>query len=94
MEDRRCWKLLVAVRSPPRGHSKTAKAMAAGDDDGDALWQSTTGAREGELSWRGWALWRGHMIYSRGLIAVSVFPFVLIFFHSVLILFPFARCHV
>ena len=36
MEDRRCWKLLVAVRSPPRGHSKTAKAMAAGDDDGEA----------------------------------------------------------
>ena len=45
MEDRRCWKLLVAVRGPPRGHSKTAKAMAAGDDDGDAIWRSTAGAR-------------------------------------------------
>ena len=45
MEDGRCWKLLVAVRSPPRGHSKTAKEMAAGDDDGDALWRSTAGAR-------------------------------------------------
>ena len=56
------------------------------------------GGREGggrcELSWRGWAMWRGHMIYSRGLIAVSLFPFVLILFSSVLILFPFARCHV
>jgi len=28
MEDRRCWKLLMAVRNPPRGHIKTAKAMA------------------------------------------------------------------
>ena len=45
MEDRRCWKLLVAVRSPPRAHSKTAKAMAAGDDNGDALWLSIAGAR-------------------------------------------------
>ena len=35
----------MAVRSPPRGHSKTAKAMAASDDDGDALWRSTAGAR-------------------------------------------------
>ena len=35
----------MAVYSPPRGHSKTAKAMAAGDDNGDALWQSTAGAR-------------------------------------------------
>ena len=45
MEDRRCWKLLVAVRSPPQGHSKTAKAMVADNDDGDALWPSTAGAR-------------------------------------------------
>ena len=35
----------MVVRSPPRGHSKTAKAMAAGDDDGDVLWRSTAGAR-------------------------------------------------
>ena len=35
----------MAVRSPPRGHSKTAKAMAAGDDDGDALWRSIAGVR-------------------------------------------------
>ena len=35
----------MAVHSPPRGHSKTAKAMAAGDDDDDALWRSTAGAR-------------------------------------------------
>ena len=47
------------------------------------------------VSWlRGWALRRGHMIYSRGLIAVSLFSFVLIFFSSVLILFPFARYHI
>ena len=35
----------MAVRSAPRGHNKTTKAMAAGDDDGDALWRSTAGAR-------------------------------------------------
>jgi len=41
-------KMLEAPRGSPqssRGHSKTAKAMAAGDDDGDALWRSTAGAR-------------------------------------------------
>jgi len=38
-------KYFYAVRSPPRGHSKTAKAMAAGDDDGDTIWRSTAGAR-------------------------------------------------
>lgn len=40
-------KMLEAPRGcpPPRGHSKTAKAMVAGDDDGDALWRSTAGAR-------------------------------------------------
>ena len=35
----------MAVRGPPQGHNKTAKAMAADDDDGDALWRSTAGAR-------------------------------------------------
>ena len=38
-------KYFYAVRSPPRGHSKTAKAMAVGDDDGDALWRSTPGTQ-------------------------------------------------
>ena len=53
------------------------------------LQQFLTNRLEGAVvSWlRGWALWRGHRIYSRGLIAVSLFPFVLILFPSVLILF-------
>ena len=36
MEDRRCWKLLVAVCSPPRGHSKMAKATMMATRYGEA----------------------------------------------------------
>ena len=45
MEDKRCWKLLVAVRSPPQGHSKTAKAMATRYGEAQPVRE---GGREGE----------------------------------------------
>ena len=71
--------------------------MAVGDDDDDALWQSTAGARgraQGRRSVRARVSLAGEgerYGEATGFIAVSLFPFVLILFPSVLILFPWSK---
>ena len=84
-------KVLEAPRGSPQSSSR-AQQDGEGDGGRRRRWRhdmakhsrcaregarAETGASEGEVSWRGWALRRGHMIYSEGLIAVSLFPFLL-----------------
>ena len=71
-------KMLEAPRGSPQSSSR-AQQDGEGDGGGRWRWRramakhsrcaregarAEVGASEGELSWRGWALWRGHKIYS------------------------------